>query len=102
MSRNECAGWHSQFLPCVVKAHGSFHSVVELRVSLTLMYLDFEVVFFTLANSQTKWKFGGAANDKCDDLNPTSNPSLVFAQRQTIEHLPVSYSWTFHAQFSEL
>ena len=68
---------------------------------LTLMYLVFEVVFFylfTLANSQTQWKLCGAANDKCDELNPTSNPSLVFAQFQTIEHLPESDNWIFHAQ----
>jgi len=68
------------------------------------MYLDFEVMFFfylfTLANSQTQWKFGGAANDKYDDLNPTSNPSLVFAQPQTIKHLPVSENWIYHAQLS--
>jgi len=67
------------------------------------MYLDFEVVFFylfTRANSQTKWKFGGAANDKCDDLNPARNPSLVFAQPQTIQHLPVSDNWICHAQLS--
>ena len=32
------------------------------------------------------------------DLNPTSNPSLVFAQLQTIEHLPESDNWIFHAQ----
>jgi len=68
------------------------------------MDLTFEVVFFylfTLANSQTRC--GGAANDKCDgrhsdDLNPTSNPWLAFAQPQTIQHLPVSDNWIFHAQ----
>jgi len=31
-------------------------------------------------------------------LNPTSNPWLVFAQLQTIEHLPVSDNWILHAQ----
>ena len=65
------------------------------------MYLGFEVVFFylfTLANSQTQWKFGTAANDKRDELNPTTNPSLGFAQPQTFEHLPVSNNWTFHIQ----
>jgi len=40
------------------------------------------------------------ANHKCDQLNPTSKPSLVFAQPQTIEHLPVSDIWSFHAQLS--
>jgi len=68
-----------------------------------LMYLDFEVVFFylfTLGNSQTQWQFSGATYDKCDDLNPTSNPSLVFAQPQTIKYLPVSDNWIFHARLS--
>ena len=32
---------------------------------------------FVLANSQTQLKFGGVANYKCDDLNPTRNPSLT-------------------------
>jgi len=67
------------------------------------MYLDFEIVFFylfTLANSQTQWKFGGAANDKRDDFNPASNHSLIVAQPQTIEHLSVSDNWTFHVQLS--
>jgi len=33
-----------------------------------------------------------------DDLNPTSNPLFVFAQLQTIEHLPESDNWIFQAQ----
>jgi len=28
MSRNECAGCHSQFFPCLFKTHWSFCSVV--------------------------------------------------------------------------
>jgi len=39
-----------------------------------------------------------SANDKRDELNPTTNPSLGFAQPQTFEHLPVSNNWTFHIQ----
>jgi len=73
---------------------GIFSSFVHLNFiePIVLFYL------FTLANSQTQWKFGGAANGKCDKLNPTSNHSLVFAQTQIIEHLPVRTNWTFHAQ----
>jgi len=37
---------------------------------------------------------------KNDELRPTSNPSLVFAQPQTIAHLPASDNCAFHAQLS--
>ena len=80
--------------PGLVKPHCSFHSVVqELEVFLTLMYLDFQVIFFLpiyIRNELNKMKLGGAAKDKCDELNVTSNPSLIYAQPQSTEHMPVS------------
>jgi len=39
---------------------------------------------------KTQGRFGRAANDERDELNPTSYPSLVFAQPQTIVHFCLS------------
>jgi len=47
------------FFPDLVKPNCSFHSVVqELGVFLTLMYLDFQVIFFFIRKKLNTMKVG--------------------------------------------